>query len=163
MDCIQCQATTSSGSRCKLRTCRQYPYCWIHLKKIDGLQVKTSQIPNAGKGLYYVGKKPIKKDKKIATYSARQVSRHPDETSDYNLEVGRGRYLNSTSPLNYVGRYINDSRNTAFRNNVRLTKSAQIKMKNNRYTVPIYTTKKINPKAGGVELFLPYGRGYWTA
>ena len=158
MDCTQCQAITKNGTRCKLRTCRQYPYCWIHLKSIDNLQVKKSTIQGAGKGLFYVGKKDFPKNKKITDYSAKSISRSPDEASDYNLKVSKDRYLNSTSASNYVGRYINDARGTNKSTNVRFTKGTRIYNKNNRFNVPIYTQKKIKPNT---ELLMNYGRTYW--
>lgn len=153
MDCSQCQARTKSGARCKKRTCRQYPYCWIHLKSIDKLQVKKSGV--AGKGLFYVGKQDFPKDKKIVDYSARTISRHPNPGSEYDLQVGQNRYLDSNSPLNYVGRYINDKHGTGQAANVRFTKGSRIYEKNNRYTVPIYSKKKIKPDS---ELLMSYGR-----
>lgn len=159
MDCTQCQAMTKNKVRCKLNTCRQYPYCWIHLKSIDNLQVKKSTIRGAGKGLFYVGKKDFPKNKKITDYSAKTISQRPDEKSDYNLKVSTGRYLNSTSSSNYVGRYINDARGTNKNTNVRFTKGTRIYEKNNRYNVPIYTTKKIKPNT---ELLMNYGRTYWN-
>lgn len=157
MDCAQCQARTKAGTRCKMTTCRQYPYCWIHLKSIDKLQVKNSNV--AGKGLFYVGKKDFPKDKKIVEYSARAISLQPNPRSDYDLKVGEGRYLDSQSPLNYVGRYINDKRGTGKAANVRFTKGSRIYEKNNRFTVPIYSKKKIKPNT---ELLMSYGRTYWN-
>ena len=147
---------TKSGNRCKNRTCRQYPYCWTHLKSIDKLQVKQSTIQNAGKGLYYVGKKNFPKGKKIVDYSAKVITRTENPDSDYVLKVGDGRYLDSKDTSNYVGRYINDGRGRS--NNVRFTKGTRIYTKNDRKIVPIYTTKVIKPNT---ELKLNYGRTYW--
>lgn len=159
MDCSQCQARTKAGTRCKMNTCRQYPYCWIHLKSIDKLQVKNSTIRDAGKGLFYVGKKAFPKDKKITEYSARTISLQPNPRTDYDLKVSDGRYLDSTNPLNYVGRYINDARGTGKSTNVRFTKGTRIYEKNNRFIVPIYSKKKIKPNT---ELLMSYGRTYWN-
>ena len=91
MGCEQCTAIKANGTRCKNRTCKQYPYCWIHLKSIDKLQVKQSNIPNAGKGLFYVGKTNFPAKKKIVDYSAKAITRIADENSDYDLQVSEGR------------------------------------------------------------------------
>jgi len=157
MGCERCLATKANGVRCKNRTCKQYPYCWIHLKSKDKLQVKSSTIQGAGKGLFYVGKQNFPKGKKIVDYSAKTITRSAHPTSAYDLQVSEGRYLNADDPSNYVGRYINDGRNPRI-NNVRFTKGTRIYEKNNRFVVPIYSTKVIKPNT---ELFMPYGRLYW--
>ena len=156
MPCPQCKAMTKFGVRCKNTTCRQYPYCWTHLKSIDKLQVKNSTVPNAGKGLFYVGKKKFPKGKKIVDYSAKTITNRENPNSDYVLKVGDGRYLDSKDTSNYVGRYINDGRGN---NNVRFTKGSKIFTKNNRKVIPIYSTKVIKPNT---ELKLNYGRTYWN-
>jgi len=120
--------------------------------------VKQSTIQNAGKGLYYVGKKNFPKGKKIVDYSAKVITRTENPDSDYVLKVGDGRYLDSKDTSNYVGRYINDGRGRS--NNVRFTKGTRIYTKNDRKIVPIYTTKVIKPNT---ELKLNYGRTYWYA
>jgi len=157
MPCEQCKAITKSGNRCKSRTCRQYPYCWIHLKSIDKLQVKRSTIAGAGLGLFYVGKKNFPKNKKIVDYSAKEITTRNNPNSDYVLKVSENRYLDSQDPSNYVGRYINDGRGN---NNTRFTKGTRIYTKNNRKVIPIYTTKVIKPNT---ELKLNYGRTYWDS
>ena len=158
-DCVQCKATTKDGQRCKLQTCVRYPYCWIHLKSIDKLQVKNSSISGAGKGLYYVGKTPIAKDHKIVNYSAKQVSKEKTPDSKYNLQIGKARFLDSKNPLNFVGRYINATKGTDKQPNVRFTRGTIIYDKDGRKTVPIYTKKRIQPNT---ELLLNYGSSYWT-
>ena len=55
--CDLCKAKTKDGKPCKNRTCKNFPYCWVHLKSKDKLQVKKSTIKGAGQGLFYVGKK----------------------------------------------------------------------------------------------------------
>ena len=64
MVCTRCVATTKGGNQCKNKTCKQYPYCWVHLKAKDKLQVKKSTIEGAGEGLFYVGKKDFSPNKK---------------------------------------------------------------------------------------------------
>ena len=156
-DCSRCQAATKSGSRCKLKTCRQFPYCWIHLKSKENLQVKDSKIAGAGKGLFYVGTKPLAAKKKVTDYSAKQISKTANKDSDYVLEVGKARYLDSEEKQNFVGRYINSNKGTGKPPNVRFSTGTQVYDKANRKTVPIYSTKKLK---NGDELLMNYGRSF---
>ena len=154
MVCPQCKAKTATGEQCKLTTCKQYPYCWIHLKKIDGLQVKKSEI--AGEGLFYVGKKDFQPNKIIAYYSAKEVTRKPIN-GEYVLEVGKNKYLDGKDKSNYVGRYVNSTRGTGKQPNVRFASNGVITKRNGRDTVPIITKKKIKPNT---ELLMNYGKDY---
>ena len=154
---IQCSYKKQDGNQCKMKTARQYPTCWIHLKKEDGLQVKDSKIPNAGKGLFYVGKQAIPPKTKIAKYSSREILRKNPET-DYTLQFSRNQYMDSSDKLNHVGRYINDSKkaNVRFGNSYRAQK--EVINNHTRYTIPIITTKRIQPNT---ELLISYGNKYW--
>jgi len=154
---VRCSALTKDGSRCKLKTARQYPLCWIHLKKEEGTQVKKSDIKNAGLGLFYVAKNDFKKDRKIADYSAKEISSTPNPNSKYVFEVGKNRYLDGEDKLNYVGRYINSSKNSNKAPNVRFTKGYNTTKKMNRYTVPIFSKRGIKK---GEELLLNYGKNF---
>lgn len=156
--CELCRAKKHDGSRCRMRTCRQYPYCWIHLKSKEKLQVKASTIPNAGKGLFYVGKTPFAANKKIVDYSAKQIDdTQRDLDAKYVLKVGERRYLDSEDPSNFVGRYINDPRGSGNNANTRFGRGSRIYDKEDRKTFPIYSTKTIEP---GSELFVNYGSTY---
>ena len=158
MPCERCSATKPNGSRCKNRTCKMYPYCWIHLKSINKLQVKDSTIPNAGKGLFYVGKDTFPSKKLITHYSAKQVSSQPNKNSNYDLQISRNKFLDSSDPSNYVGRYINDKRNTNRQANVRFTSGRRIYDKMNRKVIPVISKSAIHPNT---ELLINYGRSYW--
>lgn len=156
-NCRRCIAKKTDGTQCKNNTCRQYPYCWIHLKSIDKLQVKQSTIPNANKGLFYVGKEPIRPHKKITEYSAETISTQPNPNSNYVLQVSKDKYLDAENPLNFVGRYINDKRNTNKTANTRFTRGTRIYDKHDRKYVPIYTSRTIKPNE---ELLINYGRRF---
>ena len=164
MPCEQCHAKLTTGGRCKLRTCMMFPYCWIHLKALDKLQVKPSNIPGAGKGLFYVGREPFPANKRIVYYSAKKKTHEPNEESTYELQVGN-RFLNSDDPSNYVGRYINASDEPNYVAaggpniaNTRFGAGLQIKRKQNRWVFPIFSTRVILP---GEELYIPYSAGFW--
>ena len=59
--------------------------------------------------------------------------------------------------MNFVGRYINDAL-VRRGNNVRFGNSYKVEKKNERYVVPIISTKRIYPNT---ELLVSYGRKYW--
>jgi hypothetical protein len=156
MTCPRCKAIKPNGDRCKNHTCRGF-YCWIHLKSKDDLRIKKSELPNAGLGLYYVGKKDVKKDKTITRYSAERVSSTPNRNSAYVLQVGNNRFLDSENPRNFAGRYINSVSGTNKRPNTRFSKGTSIYTAENRKYVPVKTTTKIKPNT---ELLATYGRKY---
>ena len=153
MTCERCTAITGKGDRCKNRTCKNFPYCWIHLKSKDKLQVKKSDTAGAGQGLFYVGKKDFPNNKTITDYSSKQISSTPDRNSKYVLQVSKNKFLDSENPANYPGRYINSSKKP----NVRFSKGYKIYHKSDRAYVPVKTTKKIKPNT---ELLANYGRNY---
>ena len=166
MVCPQCKATTHTGTRCKRHTCVRYPYCYQHLRLIDGLELKDSEIPNAGTGVFATRDFPLnqknKKSKKpIAFYSAKEITHEPDVASEYVLKVNNNEYLDSKSPSNFTGRYINSFKNhpdlTKRNANVRFAANQRIYRKDDRYVVPIRQSKRI--KAGD-ELRLNYGNLY---
>ena len=82
MVCPRCSAITDKGQRCKRNTCLRYPYCYQHQKKIEGLELKQSRIPDAGKGAFATRdfpftKKEQKAKKPITYYSAKNITLTP--------------------------------------------------------------------------------------
>tara|TARA_R110000787_G_scaffold12859_5_gene41083 strand:- start:3534 stop:4058 length:525 start_codon:yes stop_codon:yes gene_type:complete len=166
MVCPQCKAITEKGTRCKRHTCVRFPYCFQHLRLIDGLELKDSEIPNSGTGVFATKDFPLKQKDKgskkpIAYYSAKEITHEPDPFSSYVLQVNKREYLDSKDPSNFTGRYINSFKNhpdTTKRNaNVRFTGNQRIYRKDDRYVVPIKQTKAIKK---GDELRLNYGNAY---
>jgi len=134
----------------------------------EGLALKDSDIPNAGKGVFATRDFPLKKreidlkaKKPIAYYSAKEITHEPDPFSAYVLQVNNNDYLNSEDPSNFTGRYINSFKNhpdkTKRNANVRFTANQRIYKKDDRYVVPIKQTKSIKK---GDELRLNYGNAY---
>jgi hypothetical protein len=155
-ECSRCQAKTKSGNQCKLNTCKQFPYCWIHLKSKEGLQVKKSTVSGGGEGLFYVGKKDFPANKKIVLYSAKEVSTTPI-SGNYVLEVSAKKFIDSKSKQNFVGRYINSIKGTKKQPNVRFSSGRTIKKVKGRETIPVITKKKIKK---GSELLANYGTSF---
>jgi hypothetical protein len=147
-----------------------YPYCADHLRKACGLEVRTSTVPGAGLGLFYVGTsedgvsppQPLKKGVVITEYSGSALltddeynNLYPLDDSAYGLCVSPDVCLDSGSTDNYPGRYINHRSHS--RANVQWGRKVH-RMSCGRYAVYIYTTKRIKP---GSELFIDYGPTYW--
>ncbi len=154
--CVQCAYKKSDGQQCQLNTCRQFPYCWVHLRVVDGLQVKPSTVPGAGLGLFFVGNKRtdhVKARNPISCYSAKNVDTNASGTSDYIVKVGRSKFMNSEDKLNYVGRYINHSADP----NVEISGTHNIRERMGRFVLNIRTKKRVNK---GDELFLDYGPNF---
>lgn len=137
------------------------------MKKEFGLVVKTSTIPNAGLGLFFVGYQDedgdfvdtIKTNQIVTHYSGKEKltkaqydARYPGETS-YGL-CTRGKCLDSGPTDNFPGRLINHK--SFERANVRWGQT--ITEIGDRFLVPLYAKKNIK---AGKELFIDYGRDYW--
>lgn len=154
-ECSQCQAVTKKGTRCKNSTCKLYPYCWVHLKSKDGLQVKKSTIAGGGSGLFTTIDRRAKAV--VTVYSAKAVTKTPNPNSHYVLQYANGKYLDSKSPQNFPGRYINSPKGTALKDNVRFNASGRVKSKKGRETTTIIAKKKIKK---GAELLMNYGKHF---
>jgi hypothetical protein len=148
----QCIAMAdSTKQRCKLRTARGRK-CRHHALRDDNLRVKSSNVAAAGLGLF-TGAKPMKKGASIP-YTGEDLSRaavdrrYGDETAQYTLcrSNTHCRDARRTDEPGYA-RWINDSRFTTHRNNVRLTSA--------------YTAKATRNIPPNTELFASYGREYW--
>lgn len=156
----RCKATTALGHRCKNKTAQSLPYCWIHMKQKDHLQIKPSQIRGAGKGLFAQCSKNenqvcFRRGERAAYYSGELLDEIP-QNKEYVLNVNNNRYLDSVNKLNYPGRYINDARGSGKRNNVQLT--GRYYRKDNKIVSPVIALKTIKHND---ELYAAYGRSYW--
>ena len=148
----QCIAKAdSTGERCKLRTARGRK-CWHHTLRDDNLRVKKSNVPAAGLGLF-TGAKPMKKGASIP-YTGENLSRraidrrYGDATAQYTLCRSKTHCRDARrTDTPGLARWINDSRGTAHRNNVKLTSA--------------YTAKATRNIAANTEIFASYGREYW--
>ena len=137
-----CSAHCLNGKRCKRRTSRS-DKCWMHLKK-EGLQIKKSNIPEAGLGLFTT----IPRQKKDYLTNYKGVKSATKVQGDYVFKNG-STYIDAKYTNSCAGRFINNNRNG--NNNSKFSAAR-------RYPVTISATKKI--KAGD-EITVPYGREYW--
>ena len=111
MPCPKCIAITKNGTSCKRNTCVRFPYCFQHMNSIEGLQLKKSEINDAGLGLFATRNFPLsstrKQDPTITYYSSKNITNGPNDDSAYVLKVNNKQYLDSNDPSNFSGRYIN--------------------------------------------------------
>ncbi len=120
------------------------------------LEVKTSTIPNSGKGLFT--KTDIPKDTRIVEYTGRISSwkdaDHQDGNNPYIFYINKNHVIDGSSDPDSLGRYANDARG--------LTKIKGITnnaiFEKDKLRVYIKAAKKI--KAGS-EIFVGYGKDYW--
>ena len=145
----RCVATTLAGHQCKNRSTRGKK-CWVHLKKIDGLRVKKSNI--AGLGLFTT--KPRKNNERVATYKgesmtrAQVAQRYGDRTAQYVYCRSKNRCRDARKSNAGVARFANDARGGGKRNNTKFSGFS------------LRTKRKV---PAGAELLLSYGREYWRS
>lgn len=173
--CPQCVATKNDGShRCKIRTCKYHPKCWIHTQKQDGLKIDKSGIRNAGQGLYTL--KPIDAHKKIANYTGERISgaelrkRYGKGTGKYTVRVGAtGTYIDAAKQPSGMARWANDPRGSGKQPNARLEVNTH-SLRDPTAKVRIVSTKKIDPepetnskgkRESRKEILVKYGSNYW--
>lgn len=120
------------------------------------LRVKTSQLPNAGKGLFTT--KAIPKGTRIVEYKGRRSAwkdvRDEDGKNGYIFYINRNHVIDALPTKKALARYANDARG--------LTRIKGI-VNNADYVVDglkayIESKKDI---AAGEEIFVDYGKDYW--
>lgn len=147
---VQCRAKTKTGEQCK-KTTTQSPYCWIHLKSKDHLQIIKSSIPNAGKGLKTTV--PIDKGKRIDGYyegKHRFVDEGDNTFFPYGFEIKKGEVVDPYRSTDTALRYANCKPTKADNN-------AQFGVDRVRHKVIVKSTKRI---PAGAEIFVDYGKDY---
>ena len=156
LQCLRCAGNTKAGRRCARNTCKYLPLCFQHLKA-TGLQVKPSNIPNAGDGLFTTRQRA--RHELIGVYEGEVLSNHAliqrygthaapfafRPKKDYNIDAACRRCTTA---------YINDPRGSQFTANVRFV----ISFHNDTTRVTVRTTKAIQANQ---ELFIPYDNFYW--
>jgi hypothetical protein len=98
-ECVQCEAATRRGQRCKNRTCKYLEFCATHTKAIFDMALKPSQIPGAGTGLFTMV--AIPRNQNIAKYTGEIKSQaaYDAKSSGYGIALSRGRVLDAASNI----------------------------------------------------------------
>lgn len=122
------------------------------------LKVKTSQLPNAGKGLYTTT--PIKKGEKIIEYLGeiidwKEYLKRVDKNEDgYLFFISKKLCIDAYNTPQHIARYANDA---AGLSRVKgLNNNSKYDIENNRCF--IVATKNISANS---EIFVTYTKEYW--
>lgn len=160
LDFERCAGTSKNGNRCKRRVCIGLPYCFQHIKIEKHLQIKTSTIPNSGKGLFAFSKIPnellFRKDQTIIQYYGELISedekeeRYDDKTAPYGVIISQNEFEDAALRRG-IGAIINH--NTSRYVNARLG----VCFNKNPHYVVIKANKNIY---NGQEIFINYGDRY---
>ncbi|MEJ1238694.1 SET domain-containing protein [Chryseolinea sp. T2] len=120
------------------------------------LKVKTSQLPNSGKGLFTT--KAIPKGTRIVEYKGRRSKwkdvRDEDGKNGYIFYINRNHVIDALPTKSALARYANDARG--------LTKIKGV-INNSDYVVDgikAYIESKRDIPAGA-EILVDYGKDYW--
>jgi hypothetical protein len=160
-DCQRCQATkVGTQLQCKKRTCMSATYCYIHLKILEGLRIKPSNIPNAGYGLFTT--RDRQKNEKLDDYIRPDGPYMRVQTRE---EID-AEYGENTAPYVWCGRK-NRCWNAKSTQSNWASKANSCDYPGNRKkctgvikeTGALRTLTKLN---AGDEILIRYGRQYYT-
>ncbi|KAG7381344.1 hypothetical protein PHYPSEUDO_006189 [Phytophthora pseudosyringae] len=121
----------------------------------DGVEVRDSKIPGAGKGLFAT--RPHARGSTIGEYSGEVL---PNEEAwklkdkSYLMKLGDGVYVDALNCPDVLARYINDCRGHRGGFNVHFQKRPE------DGKADVVAMRDIRP---GEELYVNYGRLYWLA
>jgi hypothetical protein len=150
----------NTGLRCKNRVCIGTPVCWIHTKKIWGVQIKDSTIADAGKGLFAT--RDFATDEEIVPYFGKKITEAClDERYDYKTApyaIGNDDMIVDSACV----RGIASMSNGLFNQRTGTSRSmdlhnATIEFNDAEEYFFLQASKPINK---GDEIFAYYGRGY---
>jgi len=184
--CRQCEYIKSDGHRCRLHSCYEAHYCWIHLKKVQKVRIAPSRLPLVGLGLFARTNKALPpallnklKSRKatrqeraqytvfntgdvIGEYEGEKLTKR-ELASRYDYETETGEEIQQVAPygaMNVKGD-ITDAlcvRNfTAYSNDPFKSKEQQ----NAKIIGHRLRLVAIRPIYEGEEILIKYGRGYW--
>lgn len=158
IDCVRCEATTKSGKRCSRTTCKYAKYCYQHTRSLKKLEVRRSNIPEAGLGLFTL--RDIKKGQVITPYGGVLVSPREYDASDsvYGIEFNKNQILDGASTQSSLGRYANSCRAGNIKKKQCKGQNARLSANKAKKTASVKATRNIK---AGEEIFVSYGRSYW--
>lgn len=120
------------------------------------LKVKTSTLPNAGKGLFT--QKPIPKGTRIVEYKGKASTwkdvEHNEGNNGYIYYVSRNLVLDAANDKTALARYANDARGLGRVKGI--TNNSEYINENNRVFI-----EAIKDIPANSEILVPYGPEYW--
>ena len=158
-DCTRCSAMTLKGKRCRRSTCKYSDQCHQHTIKHKKLQIKTSQIPNSGNGLYTT--QDIKKGQVIVPYGGKVITieEYRESGSTYGIHINKKYILDGASTQSGLGRWANSCTSRNKKSKDCRGNNAKIAINAKNMTANLKATRNIS---SGEEIFLSYGRGFWS-
>lgn len=128
------------------------------MKEEEIVQVKKSQLPEAGQGLYAI--QVIEKKQFICEYKGSKLKYPPlNETHlDYIVYCERDLYVDATDYLDSLGRYANDLLPQDKKQFPYLRINARFCYNNRTKTMKLMAIRNIEK---GEEIFVSYGPAYW--
>lgn len=151
-----------SAARCSTRVTYDCYYCTRHLRTFFGVEVRPSQIPGAGMGLFTT--RDVRKGDRIVHYGGEEIT--PDEMHNrYGwMRDDTNEYIQVVAPYAMT---IRDSTNTLDAIRIRgaasymndATTSTQYTNNVDLATDFVYAQRNLR---AGEELFTAYGDEYWS-
>jgi len=155
----RCVGRCKNGAQCSRTTVIGTDLCWSHLLQIKHLRIKTSTIPNAGKGLFATDQElgpddiVFKKGATICSYEGELINadelrrRYGHHTAPYALQLRRDAFIDSATERGYAS--LANRGAAAGQNNARFVVYRQ--------SVLMKATKNIR---NGQEILVSYGSAY---
>jgi hypothetical protein len=155
-----CKTLTDTGHHC--------PY---HTRHVEGLEVRTSRLPNAGQGLFTVVER--KRGTLITFYTGIEHPKSSDVQTMYALQLTIDRVIDARRTDASVARFINDpgmldvhdprincqvEKKTGLQIHALQGKDGEVHERSLVHAAVI-ATRDIN---AGEELYMSYGAAYWT-
>jgi hypothetical protein len=159
LQCQQCRFIKANGEECRNRVCIGLPRCYHHLIAEYDLQIKTSTIPNSGKGLFANQRTApanaivFRRNEIICPYNGEITNqdilteRYGDYTAPYAISIDNEN-AEDAAFVRGIGSVINHHA-IAQRRNVKFERIGD--------RVFIVATKNIH---NGHEMFVNYGNNY---
>jgi hypothetical protein len=117
----------------------------FQLYVLQHMEVRPSGIPGAGKGVFWMGDKPLPAGRRIAVYTGEVLREEPRDTT-YTFQQGPRTFIVATKAHHNWTKFVNDNFDS---NNAEFTTDGRIR-----------TKRPIQP---GEEVFIEYGSEYWDA
>lgn len=149
---VRCCFVDESGKRCRRVSTTYATFCHVHAKQVYGLEVKTSTIPLAGKGLFALV--DFAEGDTIDIYSGKIYDSNHEVVGAYGFDVPGIYRLDAKTKQSCIARYINHSTASP---NCRFVRF-QIPDRPLPFVHSIVQTTR--PLVAGEELLINYGPSY---
>jgi hypothetical protein len=159
----QCTAFTKQGAPCKRRTKRGH-HCSDHMRLLQHLAVRKSNIKGAGFGLFVAKGKnapSFRAGEQICKYTGDWIELLPGVNTGgpYFLQVNNSLAIDAARTNTALGRWANAPRGAVDREGRPLRPNAQLRLDRANKQGTLKALRPIHP---GEEILVSYGRAYWS-